>query len=141
MRGPRAGASEPGRRPLDISLVFVYIYWVSFGAPMAMSRADLLILFQETATEVGEKDFPSLAEDTAIGELGIDSLGMLEIIGSMERRLRIALPDEALAGVRTVRELVDLVYARQDPAKQEGAGSGKAKGTRSGTDSTKGAGA
>ena len=37
-------------------------------------------------------------EATVISELAIDSLGMLEIIGSLERQLRIQIPDESLAG-------------------------------------------
>lgn len=104
-----------------------------------MSRADLLVLFQKTATEVGEKDLPHLGEETAIGELGIDSLGMLEIVGSMERRLKVTLPDEALAGVRTVRQLVDLVYARQQAVQEEGPGSDDTKGVWAGSGKTKGA--
>lgn len=80
---------------------------------MATSRADLLELFRKTAVEVAERDFPDVTEATVIGELGIDSLGMLEIVGSMERQLSIRLPDESLLGIRTVKELVDLVEARR----------------------------
>ena len=52
------------------------------------TRADLLSMFRETATEVVEKDFHHVLETSVISELAIDSLGMLEIIGSLERRLR-----------------------------------------------------
>jgi len=34
---------------------------------------------------------------------------MLEIVGSMERQLKIQLPDEALAGIQTVEDLLNLV--------------------------------
>ena len=77
------------------------------------SRTELLAVFRETATEVAEKDFRSIAESTAIAELGIDSLGMLEIIGSLERELRIQIPDESLAGVVTVKDLLNAVESRQ----------------------------
>ena len=50
------------------------------------TRADLLTMFRETATEVVEKDFHHVARETVISELAIDSLGMLEIIGSLERQ-------------------------------------------------------
>lgn len=76
------------------------------------TRADLLASFRETATEVVEKDFHSVLEPTPIAQLAIDSLGMLEIIGSLERRFRIQLPDEALAGVETIRDLLDEVEKR-----------------------------
>jgi acyl carrier protein len=81
-----------------------------------MSRADLLEIFRSTATEVAEKEFPSVAESTAISELGIDSLGMLEIIGSLERELKIHIPDESLAGIVTVKDLLNAVESRQSCA-------------------------
>jgi len=80
---------------------------------MASSRADLLTVFKKTATEVVEREFPNISEKTVISELGIDSLGMLEIVGSMERQLQIQLPDEALAGIQTVEDLIELFEKRQ----------------------------
>jgi len=80
---------------------------------MVRSRSDLLDVFRATATEVAEKDFNTVAESTAIAELGIDSLGMLEIIGSLERELRIQIPDEQLAGIVTVKDLLNAVESRQ----------------------------
>lgn len=86
---------------------------------MARSRIELLDVFRATATEVAEKDFHSVAESTSIAELGIDSLGMLEIIGSLERELRIQIPDESLAGIVTVKDLLNAVESRQAPQHQE----------------------
>jgi len=76
------------------------------------SRFELLTLFRETATEVVEKDFHHVIEASAIGDLAIDSLGILEIVGSLERQLRIQIPDERLAGVQTIRDLLDEVEKR-----------------------------
>jgi acyl carrier protein len=76
------------------------------------TRAGLLAMFCETATEVVEKDFHHVVESMDIGALAIDSLGVLEIIGSLERRLRIQIPDESLSGVRTVSDLLDEVERR-----------------------------
>ena len=70
-------------------------------------------MFARTATEVAEKEFASVLETTSISELGIDSLGMLEIIGSLERELKIHIPDEALAGIQTVKDLLNAVESRQ----------------------------
>ncbi len=78
-----------------------------------MERTELLNVFQRTATEVAEKDFHHVAETMNIAELGIDSLGMLEIIGSLERELKIHIPDESLAGVETVKDLLNAVESRQ----------------------------
>lgn len=79
---------------------------------MGRTRAELLEVFRATAVEVAEKDFPNVAETTAISELGIDSLGMLEIIGSLERELKIQIPDERLAGVTTVKDLLNAVESQ-----------------------------
>jgi acyl carrier protein len=79
---------------------------------MALSRTELLQMFKKTATEIAEKDFPNISESTVISELGIDSLGMLEIVGAMERQLKIQIPDESLAGIQTVKDLIELVEKR-----------------------------
>ena len=47
-----------------------------------------------------------------IADLGIDSLAMLELVGTMERQLRIRVPDEQLVGLQTVRQLLELVERR-----------------------------
>ena len=80
---------------------------------MVSSRSELLGIFQKTASEIVEREFTDISEKTTISELGIDSLGMLEIVGSMERQLKIQIPDEALAGIQTVKDLVDAVEKRQ----------------------------
>ena len=80
---------------------------------MACSRAELLDMFEKTATEIVEKEFKKIDETTAIAQLGIDSLGMLEIVGSMERQLKIQIPDESLAGIQTVKDLLNVVEKRQ----------------------------
>lgn len=81
---------------------------------MAFSRTELLQMFQKTAAEIAEKDFPHISEATVISELGIDSLGMLEIVGAMERQLKVQIPDESLAGIQTVKDLIELVEKRQN---------------------------
>jgi acyl carrier protein len=80
---------------------------------MGRSRVELLDMFEKTATEIVEKDFKNISESTVISELGIDSLGMLEIVGSMERQLKIQIPDESLAGIQTVKDLLNVVEKRQ----------------------------
>jgi acyl carrier protein len=79
------------------------------------NRDGLLTMFRKTATEVVEKDFHHVVEASVISELAIDSLGMLEIIGSLERSLRIQIPDESLTGLHTVSDLLDVVEKRMHP--------------------------
>ena len=77
-----------------------------------MQRLQLIRLFRDLASEIAERDLSALQEDSAITELGIDSLAMLELVGSMERQLRIRVPDEQLVGLMTVRELLELLESR-----------------------------
>jgi len=77
-----------------------------------MTRAELLEQFKTTAGEIAEKDFAGLGENGVISDLGIDSLGLLEIIGSLERDLDIRVPDDQLVGIQTVKQLLDLVEKR-----------------------------
>ena len=81
--------------------------------PMTARREELLQIFRKTATEVVEQNFDTVSEGTVISDLGIDSLGMLEIIGSMERELKIQIPDETLSGISTIRDLLEVVEKRQ----------------------------
>ena len=61
-----------------------------------MTRADLITLFQQKATEIAERDFSHVTEDNNIAELGIDSLQTLELVGELERELDVKIPDEQL---------------------------------------------
>jgi acyl carrier protein len=83
---------------------------------MHSSTVELLEMFRKTASEVVEKPFANVQEATVISELGLDSLAMLEVVGSMERQLKIQIPDDQLAGIHTVRDLLDVVAKRQQVA-------------------------
>jgi acyl carrier protein len=74
-----------------------------------MTRAELLEIFRATASEISEKDFSKIPEDGVIAELGIDSLELLEVIGTLEQQLEIRVPDDQLVGIQTVSQLLALV--------------------------------
>lgn len=77
-----------------------------------MTRPELIQTFQKMASEIAEKDFSGVKEEATIASLGIDSLGMLELVGEMERQLGVQIPDEQLVGIQTVKQLLDLVEKR-----------------------------
>lgn len=79
-----------------------------------MKRSELFEMFQRMATEIAEKDFTNVTEDSNIQELGLDSLSTLELVGAMERELNVQIPDEQLVGIQTVRQLLELVANRMD---------------------------
>lgn len=77
-----------------------------------MTRPELVQIFQKMASEIAEKDFSTVKEEATIASLGIDSLGMLELVGEMERQLGVQIPDEQLVGIQSVKQLLDLVEKR-----------------------------
>ena len=77
-----------------------------------MNRPELMQTFRRMATEIAGQDFCKVSEEAKIAELGIDSLGMLELVGAMERELGVQIPDEQLVGIQTVRQLLELVERR-----------------------------
>lgn len=77
-----------------------------------MTRAQLLEVFRKTASEITERDLSQVAEDGIIADLGIDSLELLEVIGSLERDLDIRVPDDQLVGIQTVDQLLGLVESK-----------------------------
>lgn len=83
---------------------------------MALNRAELLKLFEKTASEVVEREFSNLQEETSISELSIDSLNLMEIIASLERELQIRIPDESLSGIETIRDFLQVLEERQAAA-------------------------
>ena len=77
-----------------------------------MQRHQLIKLFRDLASEIAEKDLSFVQEESVIADLGIDSLALLELVGTLERELRIRVPDEQLVGLQTVRQLLELVERR-----------------------------
>ncbi|MFI6346466.1 acyl carrier protein [Streptomyces sp. NPDC050560] len=63
----------------------------------------------------GENDAATLdgdIHDTTFDDLGYDSLALLESLSVIERELRVELPDDLFASVKTPRELVATVQDR-----------------------------
>jgi acyl carrier protein len=75
-------------------------------------KQDLLALFKETAAQVEKKKFDHVTRDSVITELGIDSLVMMQIIGELETKLDVMIPDEDLVEIITVGDLCKKVEAR-----------------------------
>jgi acyl carrier protein len=73
---------------------------------------DLIALFKQVATEVDKREFGDVTGASVITDLGIDSLAMMQIVGEMELRLNIMIPDEDLVEIITVGDLCKKVETR-----------------------------
>ena len=81
-----------------------------------MNSQDLIALFKQVAKEVDKRDFQELTGDSVISDLGIDSLSMMQIVGEMELKLDIMIPDEDLVELVTVKDLLAVVERRMEKA-------------------------
>jgi acyl carrier protein len=79
-----------------------------------MNSQDLIALFKQVAKEVDKRDFQQLTGDSVISDLGIDSLSMMQIVGEMELKLDIMIPDEDLVELVTVKDLLTVVERRME---------------------------
>jgi acyl carrier protein len=62
---------------------------------------------------VDGKSLARATEKTPIGSLGLDSLGLLDMVVHVEEISGVTLPDTVLSKVRTVGELLDVVERRR----------------------------
>ena len=81
-----------------------------------MTRDGMVEVFGNAAAHVSDRSVVGLDEGTEIWALGLDSLGMFEVVGELERQLGVQLPDDQLVGLRTVRDLIDVVERRRPQA-------------------------
>jgi len=63
------------------------------------------------------KPTAELAED-----LGVDSVDAVEFTLGLEREFNVALPDQVIADVRTVQDVIDLVRERKRALSEAGRG-------------------
>jgi acyl carrier protein len=71
-------------------------------------RAELLEVFQRHA-----EDGAAVTEQSRlVADLGIDSLGVMEVIADLEDKFHLHIPDEALREVDTIHDVVAAVEAR-----------------------------
>ncbi len=80
------------------------------------TQQDLIVLFKQVATEVDKREFRDVTGESIITNLGIDSLSMMQIVGEMELRLNIMIPDEDLVELVTVADLLEVVLRRVEGA-------------------------
>lgn len=77
-----------------------------------MTNDEILALIKQALAEVAptrKADFANLSEDMKIEALGLDSIATMEMVNFIEERIEVTFPDEELAKVQRVSDLVGLV--------------------------------
>ncbi len=71
-------------------------------------KRDLLEVFHhhaQASDEISEKS-------TIVGDLGIDSLGVMEVIADLEDKFQLNIPDEALREVETIGDVAAAIESK-----------------------------
>jgi acyl carrier protein len=75
-----------------------------------LSRTELTAAFAEVLEEVAGTPTDTVTESaTFYFDLDIDSLTMVEVVVACEERFDVRIPDEALEGLKTVGDALDLI--------------------------------
>jgi acyl carrier protein len=76
-----------------------------------MSNPDfeVITLLQRASRAVQGRELPELTLTTRLAEIGVDSVGLLEMVGSVEDQIGLRLPDEEIARLATVADVADLI--------------------------------
>jgi 8-amino-7-oxononanoate synthase/acyl carrier protein len=72
----------------------------------------LLSALRAAVYDVNPKELGELSVEMRISELGLDSVAMMEVIGLLEEQLSIRIPDEEIASLSTVDDLLALIRKR-----------------------------
>ena len=76
-----------------------------------MTRKDILEQLRSTMQDASPEpvDWDSITEETTIGELGFDSLSILDLIYDVQQAFGIDFEAEELVNINTVGELADFL--------------------------------
>jgi acyl carrier protein len=84
---------------------------------MAQSRDDVVATMREVLASELDVDADKVNADARFKEdLDADSLDLVEVVLALEEKFGIEIPDDEIAGVKTVGEAADLVIAKQNAA-------------------------
>ena len=75
---------------------------------MSSGKPNIINLFKAAVQTIEKKDISSANEATSLASFGFDSVTMMEILAEIEDELSIEYPEEELAGLETLGDLVVL---------------------------------
>lgn len=85
--------------------------------PVALERKQVLDLVRGSLADILEVSPDRIAEGASFGDLGADSLALIELVEALEKELGaqfsgFRIDDEDLEDLKTVRDAVDYVVAK-----------------------------
>jgi 8-amino-7-oxononanoate synthase len=79
---------------------------------MESTDQNLIRILKSAVYEVSLKELENVSASTAISELGLDSVAIMEVIGVLEETLSIQLSDHEIAALSSVGDLLKLIRDR-----------------------------
>lgn len=76
---------------------------------MSNRDEDLPALLARAALDVAGRRLDGLSLDSRLSDFGVDSVGVLEMVGYVEDALGLRFPDDEIARLSTVRDVAALV--------------------------------
>ncbi|MDK2785589.1 acyl carrier protein [Thermotoga neapolitana DSM 4359] len=86
---------------------------------MTLEREKLLAKFVEIVSEKMGKNLETIDEDVSFGELGFDSLDVIDLVMFFEDEFAIRIEDEELESLRRVKDLIDIVSRKLEEVNDE----------------------
>jgi len=84
---------------------------------MAQSHEEVVITMKDVLSSELGVDADKVTADARFKEdLDADSLDLVEVVLALEEKFGIEIPDDEIAGVKTVGEAANLVIAKQNAA-------------------------
>jgi acyl carrier protein len=77
-----------------------------------MQRARAWQVVRDQAVQLLDLPLSAVREDVSFGELGVDSLSLVEYTLQLEDAFDVELPEEEVLAARTFAELVDVVLLK-----------------------------
>ncbi len=77
-----------------------------------MTNDEIMALIKQALSDVApsrKADFASISADTKIEALGLDSISTMEMVNAIEEKIETTFPDEELAKVARIADLMGLV--------------------------------
>ena len=82
-----------------------------------MQQEEIIALVRQALGEVAptrKSDFVGITGDTRIDALGLDSIATMEMVSFIEERIEVTFPDDELARVQKVGDLVALIQGSRN---------------------------
>jgi acyl carrier protein len=76
---------------------------------MSLITPELNTLFVDAIVQVAGKNVGSVRAEQKISELGLDSVSVMEMVGSLEERLGVTFADDELTKIQTFGDLAGLI--------------------------------